>query len=103
MPFGLSKAPAVFQALVNDVLRDFLNVFVFVYLDDILIFFKVSRRTSGPCPKRTAATIGEPSLCKGQEMRIPHLVCLISGLPTGGRAGEDGPCKDQGSGGVAHP
>lgn len=38
MPFGLMNAPAVFQALVNDVLRDFLNHFVFVYLDDILIF-----------------------------------------------------------------
>lgn len=32
------NAPAVFQALVNDVLRDMLNIFVFVYLDDILIF-----------------------------------------------------------------
>ncbi|KAI3367249.1 hypothetical protein L3Q82_008301 [Scortum barcoo] len=29
---------AVFQALINDVLRDFLNRFVFVYLDDILIY-----------------------------------------------------------------
>ncbi|CAM4463975.1 unnamed protein product [Leuciscus chuanchicus] len=38
LPFGLVNAPAVFQALVNDVLRDMLNVFVFVYLDDILIF-----------------------------------------------------------------
>ncbi len=28
----------MFQALVNDVLRDMINVFVFVYLDDILIF-----------------------------------------------------------------
>lgn len=37
MPFGLSNAPAVFQALVNDILRDFLNRFVFVYLDNILI------------------------------------------------------------------
>lgn len=38
MPFGLSNAPAVFKALVNFVFRDMLNDFVFVYLDDILIF-----------------------------------------------------------------
>lgn len=38
MPFGLVNAPAVFQALINDVLREMLNKFVFVYLDDILIF-----------------------------------------------------------------
>ena len=40
MPFGLTNAPAVFQPLVNDVLRDMLNRSVFVYLDDILIFSK---------------------------------------------------------------
>lgn len=37
MPFGRTNAPAVFQALVNDD-RDFLNQFVFVYLNDIFIF-----------------------------------------------------------------
>lgn len=34
----ISNAPVVFQNLVNEVLRDFLHKFVFVYLDDILIF-----------------------------------------------------------------
>lgn len=38
--FGLTNAPTVFQGLINDVLRDMLNWFVFVYLDDILIFSK---------------------------------------------------------------
>ena len=45
MPFGLTHAPAVFQALMNDVLRDIINHFVFVYLDDILIF-SISRDMS---------------------------------------------------------
>ena len=38
MPFGLTNAPVVFQALVNDILRDMINKFVVVYLDDILVF-----------------------------------------------------------------
>ncbi|KAG1953664.1 retrotransposable element [Pimephales promelas] len=38
MRFGLSNSPAVFQALVNDVLRDMVDQFIYVYLDDILIF-----------------------------------------------------------------
>ena len=36
MPFGLTNVPAVFQALINDVIRDVINRHV--YLDDILIF-----------------------------------------------------------------
>ncbi|KAM8751192.1 LOW QUALITY PROTEIN: uncharacterized protein AB9X84_012845 [Acanthopagrus schlegelii] len=38
VPFGLTNAPAVFQAMINDVLRDFLDRFVYLYLDDILIY-----------------------------------------------------------------
>ncbi|KAL0148675.1 hypothetical protein M9458_056002, partial [Cirrhinus mrigala] len=51
MPFRLTNAPAVFQALVNDVLRDMLNQFVFVYLDDILIFSRSLEEHEGHVSK----------------------------------------------------
>jgi hypothetical protein len=32
MPFGLTNASATFQALMNDILQDFIRVFVLVFL-----------------------------------------------------------------------
>ena len=40
MPFGLSNALASFQGYINKILAEKLNVFVIVYLDDILIYTK---------------------------------------------------------------
>ncbi|MBW0533916.1 hypothetical protein O181_073631 [Austropuccinia psidii MF-1] len=38
MPFGLTNAQASFQNLVNEIFADFLDIFVVVYLDDIMVF-----------------------------------------------------------------
>ena len=37
MPFGLINAPATFQRLMNYILHDYLNDFVVIYLNDILV------------------------------------------------------------------
>jgi hypothetical protein len=40
VPFGLSNAPDVFMFLMNGVFREYLDKFVIVFLDDILLYYK---------------------------------------------------------------
>jgi hypothetical protein len=40
VPFGLSNSPTIFMYLMNGVSREYLEKFVIVLLDDILIYYK---------------------------------------------------------------
>jgi hypothetical protein len=40
MPFGLTYASTVFQHMMNNIFREYLDHFVVIYLDDILIYSK---------------------------------------------------------------
>ena len=38
MPFGVSNAPAQFMAMMNDLLGEYLDRFIIIFLDDILVY-----------------------------------------------------------------
>jgi hypothetical protein len=82
MPFGLTNAPASCQRLMNDILHEYLDVFVIVYLDDILIY----SRTVAEHPEhvrcvlrkiREAGLLLKPEKCEFSKEEVKFLGYII--------------------------
>jgi hypothetical protein len=43
MPFGLTNAPTIFMDLINRVCKPYLDKFVIVFIDDILIYSRTKQ------------------------------------------------------------
>lgn len=67
MPFGLTNFPAVFRPLVNDVLCDMLNKFLFLYLNNILIFSDKVGTLTACLP--SSMLVREQTLCQGRDWK----------------------------------
>src|SRR5215208_1876733 len=83
MPFSIKNAPATFQYLMYLVLGDYLNKFVFVYLDDIIIYSKsIEEHTTHVRmvleALRKAKLKIKPTKCQWFKKRLNYLGYIIS-------------------------
>ncbi|MBW0588799.1 hypothetical protein O181_128514, partial [Austropuccinia psidii MF-1] len=83
MPFGLTNAPASFQNLVNDILYDLLDIYVVVYLDDIMVFSKseeehVTHVSTVLSRLRANNLFAKSSNCLFHVTSVEYLGCVVS-------------------------
>jgi len=83
MPFGLTNAPATFQRMINFVLKEYVDQFVIVYLDDILIFSKTREEHEEHIHKvlqalQDANLLVEPEKCQFEIQEVTFLGHIIT-------------------------
>jgi hypothetical protein len=83
LPFGLTNAPGVFMSLMNGVFHEYLDKFVQVFIDDILIYSQMMEehdehlRLVLQC-LREHKLYGKLSKCSFYQLRIHYLGHVIS-------------------------
>ena len=69
MPFGLTNAPAAFMDLMNRVFRPYLDKFVIVFIDDILVYSS-SKEEHAKHLRIVLQTLRASALCKVHQVAI---------------------------------
>lgn len=76
MPFGLTNAPASFQSYIHEVLREYLDIFVIVFLDDILIY-----STEEGQHEQHVRTVLKALLTAGLFAKLPKCLFSVKRVP----------------------
>ena len=83
MPFGLCNGPASFQNYINDTLREYLDDFCTMYLDDILIYSEIEAEHKIHVKRilqklREAGLQADITKCAFHVKEIPYLGLIIT-------------------------
>ncbi|KAF7174555.1 hypothetical protein CNMCM6106_009110 [Aspergillus hiratsukae] len=82
-PFGLTGAPATFQRYINSVLREFLDVCVSAYIDDVIIFTNGSLQEHRSQVMQVLKKLEEAGLqldinkCEFEQKRVKYLGYIV--------------------------
>jgi hypothetical protein len=84
LPFGLTNAPGVFMSLMNGVFHEYLDKFVQVFIDDILIYSRTTEEHDEHLHLvlqclREHKLYGKLSKCSFYQSKIHYLGHVISG------------------------
>ncbi|CCO36389.1 Retrotransposable element Tf2 155 kDa protein type 1 [Rhizoctonia solani AG-1 IB] len=80
MPFGLSGTPGAFQAMMNEVFQDLLDVSVIIYLDDILIFSRNPEEHESHVKEVLQRLMNMQLFCKGSKCEFHQTTVEYLGI-----------------------
>ena len=84
MLFGLTNTPATFQSFINTTLREYLNIFVIAYLDNILVYIKITLKKHAEAVKKVLKALQQadmrlrPNKCEFHKKEVKFLGSIIT-------------------------
>jgi hypothetical protein len=85
MPFGLTNALAIFQHMMNDIFPEYLDHFIVIYLNDIMIYTQRMQKNTSIMYVLFLEIMWTGTLCQAGEMPFPSIDGRVFGLYCLGR------------------
>ena len=97
MPFGLCNAPATFTTLINNIFHEYLDDFMIIYIDDILVYSKTAEEHAEHLEKVFQKLRSNKLYAKGDKCNWGKLRIKFLGHELTQRGDHGGSPKDKGN------